>query len=55
MCATNAFISVFIRRGAVVKGVEHISTHLLVKIWVARVRVPLVLSVGILNSQKLHY
>ena len=35
------------RRGAVVKGVEHISTNLFVNIWVARVRVPLVLSVGI--------
>ena len=35
------------RRGAVVKGVEHISTNLLVTIWVARVRVPLVLSAGI--------
>ena len=32
---------------AVVKGVEHISTIVLVNIWVARVRVPLVLSVGI--------
>ena len=35
------------RRGAVVKGVEHISTNLLVNIWVARIRVPLVLWVGI--------
>ena len=35
------------RRGAVVKGVEHISTVVLVNILVARVRVPLVLSVGI--------
>ena len=35
------------RRGAVVKGVEHISTIVLANIWVARVRVPLVLSVGI--------
>ena len=36
------------RRGAVDKGVEDISTNLLVNIWgVARVRVPLVLSVGI--------
>ena len=35
------------RSGAVVKGVEHISTIVLVNIWVARVRVPLVLSVGI--------
>ena len=35
------------RRGAVVKGVEHISTIVLVNIRVARVRVPLVLSVGI--------
>ena len=33
--------------GAVVKGVEHISSNLFVNIWVARVRVPLVLSVGI--------
>ena len=37
----------FCRRGAVVKRVEHISTIVLVNIWVARVRVPLVLSVGI--------
>ena len=36
-----------VRRGAVVKGIEHISTIVLVNIWVARVRVPLVLSVGI--------
>ena len=35
------------RRGAVVKGVEHIWTNLKVNIWVPRVRVPLVLSVGI--------
>ena len=35
------------RRGAVVKRVEHFSTIVLVNIWVARVRVPLVLSVGI--------
>ena len=35
------------RRGAVVKGVEHGSIIVLVNIWVARVRVPLVLSVGI--------
>ena len=35
------------RHGAVVKGVEHISTIVLVNICVARVRVPLVLSVGI--------
>ena len=35
------------RRGAVVKRVEHISTIVLVNIWVARVRVPLVLLVGI--------
>ena len=35
------------RRGAVVKGVEHISTIVFVNIRVARVRVPLVLSVGI--------
>ena len=34
-------------RGAVVKGVEHISTIVLVNIWVARVRVPLVVSVVI--------
>ena len=33
--------------GAVVKGVEHISTHLLVNIRVVRVQVPLVLSVRI--------
>ena len=31
----------------VVKGVEHISTNVLVNIWVVRVRVLLVLSVGI--------
>ena len=30
-----------------VKAVEHFSTIVLVNIWVARVRVPLVLSVGI--------
>ena len=36
----------FSRRDAVVKGVEYISTIVLVNIWVARVRVPLVLSVG---------
>ena len=35
------------RRGAVVMGVEHISAIVLVNIWVERVRVPLVLSVGI--------
>ena len=35
------------RRGEVVKGFEHISTIVLVNIWVARFRVPLVLSVGI--------
>ena len=35
------------RRGAVVKRVEHISTIMLVNIWVAQVRAPLVLSVGI--------
>ena len=35
------------RRGAVVKRVEHISTIVLVNIWVGQVRVPLVLSVGI--------
>ena len=35
------------RRGAVVKGVADISTNLLVNIWVARVRVLLVPSVGI--------
>ena len=35
------------RRGAMVKRIEHISTIVLVNIWVARVRVPLVLSVGI--------
>ena len=35
------------RRGAVVKGIEHISIIVLVNIWLARVRVPLVLSVGI--------
>ena len=34
-------------KGAVVKGVEHSSTNLKVNIWVARVRVPLVISVGI--------
>ena len=39
--------SVLGRRGAVVKGVEHISIIVLVNIWVAQVRVPLVLSVGI--------
>ena len=39
--------SLLIRRGAVVKRVEHISTIVLVNIWVAQVRVPLVLSVGI--------
>ena len=41
--------SVFIcfRRGAVVKRVEHISTIVLVNTGVARVRVPLVLLVGI--------
>ena len=37
----------FSRRGAVVKGVEHISTNLKVNICVARVLVPLVLSVRI--------
>ena len=35
------------RRGAMVKGVEHISTIVLVNICVARVRVQLVLSAGI--------
>ena len=35
------------RRSVVIKGVEHISTNVLVNIWMARVRVPLVLSVGI--------
>ena len=35
------------RRSAVVKRVEHISIIVLVNIWVAQVRVPLVLSVGI--------
>ena len=35
------------RRSAVVKRVEHISIIVLVSIWVAQVRVPLVLSVGI--------
>ena len=40
-------LSVGCRRGAVVKRVEHISTIVLVNIWVVRVRVPLVLSVGI--------
>ena len=43
------------RRGAVVKGVEHISSNFLVNIWVARVRVPAG-SVGLdLNLQKLNY
>ena len=37
----------FWSRGAVVKRVEHISTIVLVNIWVAQVRVSLVLSVGI--------
>ena len=35
------------RRSAVVKRVEHISAIVLVNIWVAQVRVPLVLLVGI--------
>ena len=35
------------KKGAVVKGVEHFSTIVLVNIRVAQVRVPLVLSVGI--------
>ena len=39
------------RRGAVVKGVEHISTNLLVNVLGARVRVPLV---GIWICKKLH-
>ena len=42
-------------RGAVVKGVEHISTIVLVNIWVARVRVPLILSVGIWICKKLNF
>ena len=35
------------RRGAVAKGVKHISTIVLVNIWVTRVRVQLALLVGI--------
>ena len=40
-------VSVRERRGAVVKGVEHISTIVPVNIWMARVGVPLVLLVEI--------
>ena len=43
------------RRSAVVKRVEHISTIVLVNIWVAQVRVPLVLSDGIWICKKLNY
>ena len=43
------------RRGAVVKGVGHILTIVLVNIWVARVRVQLVLSAGIWMNLKLNY
>ena len=43
------------RRSAVVKRVEHISTIVLVNIWVAQVRVPLVLSVGIWICKNLNY
>ena len=47
----KCYLYILIRRSAVVKRVEDISTIVLVNIWVAQVRVPLVLSVGIWISK----